>query len=54
MDDVQAPSHLIKIGETYYAQVRVPSDIAATYGRAHEKKSLRTKDHREACRQLHG
>ncbi|MCV3239296.1 DUF6538 domain-containing protein [Mesorhizobium sp. ZC-5] len=32
----------------------MPSDIVESYGRKQHKKSLRTKDHAEACRKLHG
>ncbi|WP_287304371.1 DUF6538 domain-containing protein [Mesorhizobium sp.] len=50
---MQAPSYLIKIGNRFYAQVRVPSDIAESYGRKQHKKSLKTNDHDTAVDRLH-
>lgn len=50
---MQAPSYLIKVGDTFYAQVRVPSDICGTYGRKQQRKSLRTKDYDTAVDRLH-
>jgi hypothetical protein len=44
------PKHLILIGDTYYANVRVPSDIVESYGKENVRRSLKTKDEREAGR----
>ena len=43
---------LLKRGETYYFQIRVPADIVATYGRRFERRSLRTTSMREAAAKL--
>lgn len=42
------PGLLLRNG-TYYHQVRVPADIASSYGRQFERRSLRTKNLREAA-----
>ncbi|MER8546480.1 tyrosine-type recombinase/integrase [Mesorhizobium sp. M1169] len=47
------PKHLILIDETYYANVRVPSDIAESFGKKNVRRSLKTKDQREAGRRVH-
>ena len=45
--------HLILVRDTWYANVRVPSDIVETYGKANVRRSLGTKDEREAGRLVH-
>ncbi|MER8552733.1 tyrosine-type recombinase/integrase [Mesorhizobium sp. M1217] len=47
------PKHLILIRDTYYANVRVPSEIAESYGKENVRRSLKTKDEREAGRRVH-
>jgi hypothetical protein len=54
MEYMERPSSLISRNGTYYVHVRVPADIVGTYGKRFETKSLRTKDHKQACRKING
>lgn len=47
------PNGMIERNGTYYVHVRVPADIVETYGRCFERKSLRTKDDRDAAKLRH-
>jgi hypothetical protein len=48
------PQHLIRVGDMFYANVRVPSDIAESYGKENVRRSLRTKDEKRAGNLVHG
>ncbi len=52
-EDMAIPKHLILIRDTYYANVRVPSGIAESYGKTNVRRSLETKDEKEAGRRVH-
>ncbi|MEJ6712593.1 MAG: hypothetical protein QNL16_01350 [Rhodobacterales bacterium] len=43
---------LYKRGNIYYHRAAIPRDIADTYGKAEETRSLRTKDHADAVRRV--
>ncbi|MBT5245052.1 MAG: tyrosine-type recombinase/integrase [Rhodospirillaceae bacterium] len=46
------PTGLLKRGNRYYARKKVPVDLAPSMGAQEIKRSLKTSDYREACRQL--
>ncbi|MCC4300202.1 DUF6538 domain-containing protein [Aurantimonas coralicida] len=52
MDDMARYPGLLLRNGIYYHQVRVPADIAASYGKLFERRSLRTRDLKEAAAKL--
>ncbi|MGI9477992.1 MAG: DUF6538 domain-containing protein, partial [Hyphomicrobiaceae bacterium] len=52
MNDVAKHPWLMQRGETYYARAAVPKDIVEVFGRTEVKRSLRTKDPKEARRRI--
>ncbi|MGH1376005.1 MAG: DUF6538 domain-containing protein [Alphaproteobacteria bacterium] len=45
-------TYLIRRGAVYYFRLRVPTDIAKTYGKREELFSLKTKDYQEAIKRV--
>ncbi|WP_198005558.1 DUF6538 domain-containing protein [Thioalkalivibrio thiocyanodenitrificans] len=43
-------THLLKRDSTYYFRAKIPVDLQPYLGKREERFSLKTKDHREACR----
>lgn len=52
MDVVVKHPWLMRRGETYYVRAAVPKDIVSAFGKTEVKRSLRTKDPKEARKRI--